>query len=288
MKKLLIFFDNQTFKLNSLVINCIKRWIVYKIINNCSDYNEMYIYKTYPNFVEKKIILNNNNMEENISDILTWINNIIYKKFDNYPRINIKNIVDKIKTIDDENYEIIVITSLTLREKEYFSEENIGYISNIIKKYNINYINISNTNNVIYNLFGTLEPIKENHIDVNCLKTENIDICKIINVGNEDYEKYKKNIIELNMLNKSVSLFEYIKILYWIESCILTNISSNNKNPEFNSIASSILKDIKIIGDEYQNNKNNQNSQIINIIKSYTNLVSDIITRQNELVKVSN
>lgn len=277
MKKLLIFFDNQTFKLNSLVINCIKRWIVYKIINNYSDYNEMCVYKTYPNFVEKKIELNNNNIEVNISDIVIWINNIIYKKFgDNYPTICIKNIVDKIKTIDDENYEIILITSLTLREKEIFTEANIGYISNIIEKYNINYINISNTNNVIYNLFGTLEPIKENHIDVNCLKTENIDICKIINVGNEDYEKYKKNIIELNLSNvKSISLFEYIKILYWIESCILTNISSNNKNPEFNSIASLILRDIKIICDEYQ---------ILNIIKSYTNTVSDIITRQNELV----
>lgn len=222
MKKLLIFFDNQTFKLNSLVINCIKRWIVYKIINNYSKYDEICVYKTYPNFVEKKIELNDNYVKENICDILNWINNIIYKKFsDSYPIINIKNIVDKIKTIDDENYEIIVITSLTLREKESFTEDNIGYISNIIKKYKINYINISNANNVIYNLFGTLEPIKENHIDVNCLKTENIDICKIINVGNENYEKYKKNIIDLNLSNKSVSIFEYVKILYWIETCIL-------------------------------------------------------------------
>ena len=65
MKKLLIFFDNLTFKLNSLVINCIKRWIIYKIINNYSNYNEMCLYKTYPNFVEKKIILNNDNVKEN-------------------------------------------------------------------------------------------------------------------------------------------------------------------------------------------------------------------------------
>ena len=288
MKKLLIFFDNQTFKLNSLVINCIKRWIVYKIINNYLEYNEIYIYKTYPNFVEKKIKLNNDNKEENICDILTWINNIIYKTYNNYPTICVKNIVDKIKSIDDENYEIIVITSLTLREKESFMKDNIKYITDIIKKYNINYINISNDNNVIYNLFGTLEPIKENHIDINCLKTENIDIYKIINIGDKNdinNKNYEKNIIDLNMSNiKSVNLFEYIKILYWIESCILTNISSNNKNTEFNSIASSILKDIKIIGNEYQNNKNNQNCQIVNIVKSYTNFVLDIISRQNELV----
>lgn len=285
MKKLLIFFDNQSFKLNSLVINCIKRWILYKIINNYSKYNDMYIYKTCPNFVEKKIELNN---EENICDVLTWINNIIYKKFYDYPRINIKNIVDKINTVGDEIYEIMVITSLTLEEKEYFVKENIEYISNIIKKYNINYINISNTNNVICNLFGKLEPIKENFIDVNCLKTENIDICKIINMcdennsNNGNYKNYEQNIIDFNLSNvKSVNLFEYIKILYWIESCVLNNLSSNNKNPEFNLMANSILKNIKIIGDDGQNS---QNGQIINIIKSHTNLVLDIITRQNELV----
>lgn len=54
MKKLLIFFDNLTFKLNSLVINYIKRWIVYKIINSYSEYDDVCVYKTYPDFVEKK------------------------------------------------------------------------------------------------------------------------------------------------------------------------------------------------------------------------------------------
>lgn len=287
MKKLLIFFDNQTFKLNSLVINCIKRWIVYKIINNYSEYDEICIYKTFPNFVEKKIFLNNNIGEENICDILTWINNIIYKSLKNYyyPTICIKNIVDKINTINNENNEIIVITSLTLREKESFTEKNIEYITSIIKKYNINYINISNANNVIYNLFGRLETIKENYIDENCLKIENIDISKIINVCDENNinnKNYEQNIIDLNMSNmNSVSLFEYIKILYWIESCILTNISSNKKNQEFNEMANSILKNIKIIGDKYQNGQNNQ---IIYIIKSYINSVSDIISRQNKLI----
>ena len=125
-----------------MVINYIKRWIIYKIINNYLEYNEIYIYKTYPNFVEKKIKLNDDNKEENIYDILSLINNIIYKTYNNYPTICIKKIVDKIKTIDDENYEIIVITSLTLEEKENFTEDNIKYITDIIKKYNINNINI--------------------------------------------------------------------------------------------------------------------------------------------------
>ena len=291
MKKLLIFFDNHTFKLNSLVINCIKRWILYKIINNYSKYNEMYIYKTYPNFVEKKIELNDGNNEENICDVLSWINNIIYKKFFNYPRINIKNIVDKINTVNDETYEIMVITSLTLEDTENFTKENIEYISDIIKKYNINYVNITNANNVIYDLFGKWETIKENYIDDNCLKTENIDIRKIINIDDENngndvnYKNYEQNVIDFNLSNiKSVNLFEYIKILYWIESCLLNNLSSNNKNPEFNLIANSILKDVKIIGDDSQNGHNGLNKQIINIIKSHTNLVLDIITRQNELV----
>ena len=287
MKKLLIFFDNQAYKLNGLLINCLKRWIVYKIINNYSEYDDMYIYKTYPYFVEKKIFLNNDNWEENICDILTWINNIIYKTFNDniYPTICIKNIVDKINTINNENNEIIVITSLTLKDKEAFTEKNIKYITSIIKNYNINFINISNANDVIYNLFDKIASIKENYIDVNCLKTENIDIRKTININsdknNTNYEKYKKNIIELNLLNiKSLSLFEHIKILYWIESCTLTNISSNNKNQEFNTITSSILMNIKNI---YEC-QNIHNSKILNIIKSYTNLVSDIITRQNELM----
>jgi hypothetical protein len=44
MKDLLIFFNNQTFKLNNIII----------IIINYTEYNNICLYKTYPEFVEKK------------------------------------------------------------------------------------------------------------------------------------------------------------------------------------------------------------------------------------------
>ena len=279
MKKLLIFFDNQSFKLNSLVINCIKRWIIYKIINNYDEYDHIYIYKTYPNFVEKKIVLTTDNKEENIYDILLWINNIIYKIYDNYPIINIKNITNKIINNEKLNIinsnEIIIITSLTQSEKQYFDEQDINYISNIIKNFDINYINISNNNYVLNHIFDTVKPIKENFIDINSLKTENIDIINITNINDNNKKDYETYIYNINN-EKSLNLFECLKILYWIETYILTNISNNIKNQELNKIAVLVLNNIK--------NQNNQNHQIQNIIKSYINSISDIINRQSELV----
>lgn len=291
MKDLLIFFDNQTFKLNNIIINYIKRWIVYKIINNYKEYDNIYLFKTYPEFVEKKIKLNN--IQEDIQDILIWINNVIYKKYSSYPTKCFKNIFDKINTLNQVSYkdviiknniqnEIIIFSSIN-RHEHNFTESNISYINNILNNIEINIILIN-----IYGdeFFKQMFPkINEKNIDINCLKTENFQINKMIGINNIcdllNINKYinfdtTKNICKFTT---DLSVFEYLLLIFEIEDYILQDLVPKNSTvkQEFFKKSNIILDKINIECEEKHNN------QILNIFKSYKNSIKDIILRQMDI-----
>ncbi len=276
MKNLLIFFDNQAFKLNNIIINYIKRWIVYKIINNINEYKCIYIHKTYPEFNEKIIEINGSNSFGFVDEILMCLNNVIYKKIDNYATICFKNIIDKISTYESFNAytnEILIISSL---ESNVFTEGNIDFINTKINetKFKINLINIFGTE-IFKNIFPSLNEIT---VDVNCLKIENIGLHKIFESdSSNNFEKIKKYS---NLNIKCLDKFEYLKLLYYIESLLLNNLCVNNFSPstEQNEIIVSIINNVSINGIE------NYNQQLQNIFKSYKNTIKDILNRHSNLL----
>jgi hypothetical protein len=269
MTNLLIFFDNQTFKLNNIIINYIKRWIVYKILNDYTKYDNIYIYKTYPNFVEFKV--NTNNLEEDINNILNFINNIIYKKYDEYMNIHLKMIFDKLNEQITNNIDEILIISSLKYNIDIFSEYNIKYINDIIesKNLNINFINISNFE-IINNMFPKLN---EQLINIYSLKTENIYINEIINL---DINLNISEMININInkveLTKEINIIEYLKLFSFIESIILYNTKNNFKNKD-------LYQKIKLFLNIEINVINENNIIIKNIIKSYKNSISNLINR---------
>lgn len=318
MNDLLIFFDNQSFKLNNIIINYIKRWIVYKIINNYKEYDNIYLFKTYPEFVEKKITLNN--VQENIHDVLIWINNVIYKKYESYPTLCLKKIFDKIKTLPKvsyknvltenniENEKIIILTSIHQYEHN-FTESNISYINDVLNnnQINITLINISG-NNFLNDLFPK---INEKNIDVNCLRVENFQINKLLNVDNIDDLLNVNKYIDFDTTNNickfttNLSLFEYLLLIFEIEYYILQNFVSadSHTKQEFLKKSNIILDKIcqeyeENKGLDKEDNENNENkgldkedkedkekynNQILNILKSYKNSIKDIILRQMDM-----
>ena len=296
MKDLLVFFDNQTFKLNNIIINYIKRWIVYKIINNHKEYNNIYLFKTYPEFVEKKIKLNN--IDVDIPDILIWINNIIYKKYESYPTKCFKNIFDKINTLNKVSYkdiitknniqnEIIIFSSI-IHYDHNLTESNISYINNILNKIKNNIILI---NVYGFELFKYMFPkINEKIIDINCLITENFQINKIIEINNVsnllNINKYidfdsTKNICKFT---KDLSIFEYLILIFEIEDYILQDlepINSTDKQDFFLKL--NIILDKICFEYEKKHNLEKYNYQILNIFKSYKNSIKDIILRKIDI-----
>lgn len=283
MKDLLIFFDNQTYKLNSIVVNYIKRWIVYKIINNYKKYDNIYLFKTQPEFVEKKIT--SQNIHQDIENILIWINNVIYKKYENYPTKCFKNIVDKINTLKNISYaniitknnvwdEIIIFSSINNYNHD-FTESNINYINNIVKNKKINLINISNVK-FLKNMFLN---INEEIIDINCLKTENIQINKMIGIIDIGEPININKYIDYDF-TKNISCFEYLQLVYEIENILIQNLSSKKLIIDSNSI--------KILNDFLDkiciNCVDDYNTQILNIFKSYKNSIKYLISIQTELL----
>lgn len=300
MKDLLIFFDNQTFKLNNIVINYIKRWVIYKIINNYNQYDNIYILKTYPEFVEKKITISDIN--EDIYSILTCINNIIYKKYESYHTICLKDIFDFIdsnKNNGKKSYkdvilgkydldEILIITSITSYNNN-LTDFNIKYINTILDKHKLN-INLTNICGIKF-INDLFPKINEETIDINWLKTENIPIYKMVGIPDIPTDsKPLYNLINLDsisILTKQSNGFEYLKLMYLMESLIIYNSQSNNKlttdktttntllSGELGDIINSILDKIKI--------DKNDNLVIENIFKSYKNSIKDLLSRFSKL-----
>ena len=148
MDNFLIMFDNYTFKLNNVVYNFIKRFVLYEIINKKyieNKYNDVILFKTNPQLTTTK--LNKSNSFEDISDIMLNINNIIYKEYETYPIMLFKNIFDKIKDIEtnvsDKNT-ILIITSIN---NEY-NFTNTNYIlSHLYYLLKTNFNKVINANN---------------------------------------------------------------------------------------------------------------------------------------------
>ena len=156
MDNLLFFIDNVTFRTNNIIINYIKRLITYEIIHEKiykNEYNDVFIYKTCPSLIETKLNINNN--QDDINNILLSINNIIYKKYENYDCSSFIRIIDKIKEIETTIKKNKIIIICSINNQNVFNELNTNFINNSFNDFtsDIKLINISNCLLWNYKLF---------------------------------------------------------------------------------------------------------------------------------------
>ncbi len=254
------------------------------------------MYKTNPSLTEINLIDSDNYI--NVNDIITNLNNIIYKRYSTYGTLNFKKIIDKIYQIEKNNFvepntnKVIVITSIN--DTYLFTESNIKYINDLLDqiKSNVQFINVSNSNILKY----TFPKINEFFININNYKTENIfekstypfeflnfnyDTEKLDNlIGIKDILikdiliKEKQNEINNNLvLNISTNqiVLKSIIILYGF---IEVNIKEfKTKIDDLNKIK--IIMSLEVdTGNKYINNT----------IKSMRNSINDIIYRLSDSI----
>jgi hypothetical protein len=278
MDNLLIFFDNTTFKINNIILNYLKRLIVYEIIYKKiykNEINDVYIFKTKPSLIEYKIS-ENNNIE--IIKLLNIINNVIYKEYNSYDSLCFKNILDKIeefeKKINTKN-KIIIICSID--SEDYFPESNIKIIENKFNtfKSEIKLINISG-HPFLNNL---CQKINEIFIDSKEFKVENLNVQQLFNWESDfDYIKYinslaiekdKDKLLNLD-IDKDDNLLNYILFIDFIEKMILS-YTKNKSEKNINNLE--LIKKVMVI------NFLSGNHILINILKSFQKSIYNTIYR---------
>ena len=283
MDNIIFFFDNTTFKINNIIINYIKRLIIYEIIYKKiykNEYNDVIIFKTCPVLAELKLNIHDENTD--INNILLFINNIIYKQHENYGNISFKNIIDKIKDIETKTTKNKIIIICSINTENSFNETNINYINELFNNFtsDIKLINISNNS-----FFKNICPkINEFYINIKNLKIENILIKEIFNWDYNyiDLKLYTNTILTSNNslinIDNANELIEYLLVLNVVEKIILNNIENKlDANIDLNKL----IKQILIF--ELKTN----NNVILNIIKSFQNSINNIIFRiANSCIKL--
>ena len=269
MDNLLIFFDNTTPKINNVIINHLKRMIIYDIVYKKiykNIINDVYIFKTRPSLIEIKLTDTYNNIE-NIDLLLNTINNVIYKEYGSYGSICFKTIIDKIiefEKITKKNKIFIICSVDTLNS---FTEQNLAYIKNLFDIFNsdIKLINISTCK-----LFKNINPkIQEYLIDIKNFSVENFNILELFSEENsiEDYISLITLSDSLN-LNNNNKLMNYLLFLGSVEKKIITN-----KNNKLDNLNYEFVKKILSANIEYDNNI------ILNILKSFQKSLNNLIFR---------
>ena len=306
---LIIFIDNNTFRLNSVIFSYIKRLLLYEIISSeyhNSKYTNILLYKTNPSLIKIKLDkINESDNKINAQDIIINFNNVIYKIYDTYGTLNFKKIIDEIYHLETDNTDnrytnpdnnkIIVITSIN---NEYnFTELNISHLNELFKKIksNIEFINISN-----YKFLSQIFPtINEHFIDIKNFKIENIfntddcpfkytnllygtdeleqlinklDFCSTNNCLNEE----QNELIKTNETNNSNIILEPNKLTDLI--ILFGYIEVNINDIKTNSIELDKISKITEINIE------TGNTHLNNIIKSIKNSINDTVSRLSDTI----
>ena len=275
MDNLLVFFDNTTFKINNIILNYLKRLIIYEIIYKNiykGEIGDVYIFKTNPSLIEIK--LNEQNNKINIVTLLNTINNVIYKEYNSYDSLCFKKILDRITDFEKNtiNNKIIIICSID--SENYFPELNVKYMDELFStfKSEIKLINISK-----YSFINKLCPkINETFIDIKEFKIENLNIQQLFNSNSDfDYITYGNSIIDdkdkiLKFdINMGDNLLNYLLFIDCVEKSILSNVK--NKLNQDNNIE--LIKKILSI------NFLSDNTILLNILKSFQKSINNIIYR---------
>jgi hypothetical protein len=283
---LIYIFDNIYFNnSNSFIFNTIKRWILYELINNISNidnndikYNNIILIKTEPSIYSCKLPLQTNISFE---QLLLLINNIVYKKYDEYPTINLKNIFDELEQYSNTNSKIIIFSSI---HKPKLELNNKVYINKILKKFknNIYFYNVSKYSylekhfNNIKELFINHKSILINEIiNSEIFSINKIDFAVQVNIINET-----KNIsilidkIELILIDNKLSntlIINYILLINKIELLLINNIINSELVNLINKYFLINIDNISI------------NKTIINNLKNFKNIIKNLFDKLNNL-----
>ena len=285
MDNLIIFFDNVTFKINNILINYVKRLIINYIIHNKilnKKINDVYILKTRPNLIEVKL---NEKDSLDINKLLITLNNVIYKNYDSYGTLSFKTILERINQFEENTKKNKIIIICSIDSENSFTESNKNYINESFNNFSseIKVINISN-----YPFLNQISSnIKEYFLDIREFKIENLKVNEIFNTDENFIEINKKcfdkNILnlenlELINLDENNELLNYLLFLNYSEKIILENIKNQNENNN------KINNNLELIKKITSLNLKSENNIILNIIKSFQNLINNQIYRLSNSV----
>lgn len=286
---LIYIFDNYCFNnFNSIIFNTIKRWILYELLNliSTNKYDNIILIKTGPSMSSCKINLHNN---ISITKLILLINNIIYKKYDIYPTINLKNIFNELKNYSTTNSKIIIFTSIY---KPGLEEKQKKYINNILEKFNNNicFYNVSKYPS-LEKKFNNIQEIFINHkmtliVDIiypEIFSIKQIDFTIQENIINQtniiskllNYFDDNLNILDTNNLDNhdtDILIENYLKIMYKIELLLVNNVVIQSDSELNNYINRFFTLPI----DTITNNKT-----LINQLNYFKNIIKNLFDKNN-------
>lgn len=266
---LIYIFDNFTFNNNTFIINTIKRWFCYELnnifnSNNDGVENKITIMKTGPTVQICRINLE----KKNLIKVLNLIDGLIYKRYIEYPKSNLKDIFEYLQKNNNPATKVILFSSINSLG---FNVKNIELIDSITSQ--LGYVV------TIYNMGkypcikDIIKGIKEIYVDYRINKIEKI-ISKdhdIFTFKNFDLNLLKP--IEFMNINEYVTendfISKYLSVLYNLELYILST----------EKIEDDILSNIKSIM-RFNIWKHVKNIKVCNIIRCFKNSLQKILDRK--------
>lgn len=293
---LIYVFDNNYFNItNTYIINNIKRWIIYELINLINDniYENIILIKTSPILCSCKINFKKENL---IIRIIEIINSIIYKKYNSYPNINLKNILDELNNYSDQNNKIIIFTAIY---QPGLSQYNKNYLNEIFKKFNSSIIFYNISKYKFLNL--NFQNITEVFIDYRIKDISKLILPIVFSIDKIDFSDEFKKETEIILVK---NIYNYLELLEFINFEFLQNdksieINENDQRDQLNYkfifyyiLLSNKLERIlikKINHDDFENiilkflnidlDSFDIDKRIIILLKNYKNVIEKIFNR---------
>jgi len=300
---LIYVFDNYYFNItNTFVIKNIKRWIIYELLNliNSNIYENIILIKTGPTICSCKLNLKKDNV---IIRIIEIINSIIYKKYNTYPNINLKRIIDELNNYSDQNNKIIIFTAIYQPGLTQYNKE---YLNKILKKFNSSVVFYNISKYKFLNL--NFQNITEVFIDFRIKDISKLILPIIFSIDEIDFSDELKKETEIILVQ---NIYNYLELLEFINYEFLQNdksiqIDENDQRNQLNykfifyyillsnklerilikkinydDLENIMLKFLNIDLDSFEINK-----EIIILLKNFKNVIENIFNRNKDICPI--
>ncbi len=267
---LIYIFDNFTFNNNTFIINTIKRWFCYELnnifnSNNDDIENKITIMKTGPTVQICTISIE----KKNLIKVLSLIDGLIYKRYIEYPKSNLKDIFEYLQKNNNPDNKVVIFSSINSLG---FNLKNSELIDSITSQ--LTYVT------TIYNIGkysciqDIIKNVKEIYVDYRINKIE-----KIINKEHNifTFKNFDLNLlkpIELiiqkkDILSENDFISKYLNIMYNLELYVLS----------IEKIDDDVFSNIKSIM-RFNIWNYLKNVKIANIISCFKNSIQKILDRK--------
>lgn len=230
---LIYVFDNYCFNIsNTYIINNIKRWVIYELVSMLSNniYENIILIKTGPALCSCKINLKK---DDAVNKVIQIINSIIYKKYDVYSILNLKNIIDELNDYSDQVNKIIIFSAI---HEPGLSQINKDYLNKILEKFNtpIIFYNIAK-----YSFLDlSLKNIKEIFIDFRTTDIYKIIFPEVFTINQIDFADEQITNYEIQLIKNIFNNIQSFNFSNEINNTIILDFTEFDDSYNFETIKS--------------------------------------------------